>query len=76
MEDLLHQLLGLVAKTNSSMAELESRLLERLGGLELHLEHVVEGIQRDVTVLKSESDHFARKVGVLERDLKVLRDQR
>jgi len=86
MEELLHQLIGLVGKTNSGMVELESRLHERIDGLEQRLEgrittleqkleHVVEGIQRDVTVLKSESDHFARKLGMLERDLTVLRDQ-
>lgn len=66
MEDLLHQLIGLVGQTNSGMVELESRLTERIDGLEQRLDRVVEGSQRDVTVLKSESDHFARQVDVLE----------
>jgi uncharacterized protein Yka (UPF0111/DUF47 family) len=93
MEDLLNQLIGLVAKTNSGLIDLESRLNQRIDGLEQRmdgleqqlnrridgleqrLEPVIEGQRRDVTVLKSESDHLARKVGVIERDLAVLRGQ-
>lgn len=68
MEELLHQLIGLVGKTNSGLVDLESRLNQRL-------ERIREGHHREVTILKSESDHLAGKVGVLERDLAVLRSQ-
>jgi hypothetical protein len=54
---------------------LEHRLDGRMANLEQKLDHAVEGIQRDVTVLKSESDHFARKLGTVERDLTVLRNR-
>lgn len=86
MEDLLYQLIGLVAKTNSAMAEMEARttgamsdmearLMNRIDGLGQRIDQMAETIHRDVTVLKSESDHLARKIGVLERDVAVLRGQ-
>ena len=75
MEELLQQLIGLVGKTNSGLVDLESRLNLRIDGLGQRLDRMVEGHHRDVTILSSESDHLARKVGVLERDLAVLRSQ-
>jgi low affinity Fe/Cu permease len=75
MEELLHQLIGLVGKTNSGLVDLESRLNQRIDGLEQRLDRSNEGHHREVTILKSESDHLASKVGVLERDLAVLRRQ-
>lgn len=75
MEEMLHQLIGLVGKTNSGLADLDKRLNQRMDGLEQWLDRTIEVHHRDVTILKSESDHLARKVGVLERDLAVLRSQ-
>lgn len=75
MEEMLHQLISLVGKTNSGLADLASRLNQRMDVLEQWLARTAEGHHRDVTILKSESDHLARKVGVLERDLAVLRSQ-
>lgn len=89
MEDLLHQLVGMVGKNTSAMADLkgdiadlksdmaavESRLNARIDGVEQRLSGLIKEVQRDVTVLQSQSDHFARKIGVLERDVAVLRNQ-
>lgn len=80
MEDLLHQLIGMVAKTNTAMAEMEertksamvemeARLMERTGGIEERIDHLAGTIHRDVTIPKS------RKLGVVERDLAVVRRQ-
>ena len=42
-------------------ADLESRMNQRMDAMEQRLDRVIEGVHRDVTVLKSESDHVARR---------------
>lgn len=63
------------ARTRTAMADMEARLMNRVDGLEQRIGLMAEATYRDVTVLKSESDHLARKIGVLERDVAFLRSK-
>ncbi|MDF2629835.1 MAG: hypothetical protein K0R39_3666 [Symbiobacteriaceae bacterium] len=71
MEAMEARMEAMEARMNERFDRMEQRMI----GLEQRMDHMIEGHYRDITVLKAESDHVTRKVGIVERDLAVLKGQ-
>lgn len=75
LEARMDQLERRVDRLETRVSELEAHMDARFDALDQRLASLAAEARQGLTVLHAASDHFARKIGILERDVAVLRGQ-